>query len=289
MHDLDPHDTLGPSSYVQLMSQISSKVKTASTVTVKETEFLADTITGQSVHFLHQAYIAVSMLLVVVLQCLQIAQVSTIFASDFQCVLPLQVEAFMTEKEQEALAFVRTMVKHQKAVFTSNPRFVEMVTNAFEDIRAYQNALHGHAALVQQLENAHLRDRLEVPPEPPLPTYRVAWDSYPELRVSIALLTSTVQTTLCSAADHEHYHQQPLHSQDFDCAHACSCMLDMLLATCHDATGLFLRYSSGIDCCTDQDPVVDAGASQQNAERVRPAVNSRTECHQDAVPAGCLH
>lgn len=93
-----------------------------------------------------------------------------------------EVEAFMTEKEQEALAFVRTMVKHQKAVFTSNPRFVEMVTNAFEDIRAYQNALHGHAALVQQLENAHLRDRLEVPPEPPLPTYRVAWDSYPELR-----------------------------------------------------------------------------------------------------------
>lgn len=94
----------------------------------------------------------------------------------------------MTQKEQEALAFSRMMVKHQKAVFTSNPRFAETVTNAFEDIRAYQNALHGHAALVQQLESAQLHERLEIPAEPPVPTYRVAWDSYPELRVSIATL-----------------------------------------------------------------------------------------------------
>ncbi len=92
----------------------------------------------------------------------------------------------MNQKEQEALAF-RVMVKHQKAVSTSNPRFAQTVSNVFEDIREYKNAMHGHAAMVQQLADANLNVQV---PQPPVPAYRLAWDSYPELRVSIVTITT---------------------------------------------------------------------------------------------------
>ena len=89
----------------------------------------------------------------------------------------------MGQKEQEALAFIRVMVKHQKAVFTSNPRFAQTVSNAFEDIREYHIAKHGHAAIIQQLADSKLDIKA---PKAPTPAYRVAWNSYPELRVSRA-------------------------------------------------------------------------------------------------------
>lgn len=109
-----------------------------------------------------------------------------------QVMYDCQVDAFMHKKEQEALAFVSMMVKHQRAVFTSNPRFAQTVSNAFEDIRAYQNALQGHAALVQQLEQLQLGAQLSIPPQPPVPAYLVAWDSYPELRVRLATISGTM-------------------------------------------------------------------------------------------------
>ena len=89
----------------------------------------------------------------------------------------------MHRKEQEALVFIKVMVKHQKAVFTSNPRFAETVSNAFEDITEYHNAMSGHAAVVKQLAGLNVEA-----PEPPVPAYRVAWGIYPELRVSIATI-----------------------------------------------------------------------------------------------------
>lgn len=60
----------------------------------------------------------------------------------------------MHRKEQEATAFIGMMVKHQKAVITSNPIFAETVSSAIwefeciEDITDYYNAMSGHAAIL---------------------------------------------------------------------------------------------------------------------------------------------
>ena len=123
----------------------------------------------------------------------------------------------MGQKEQEALAFIKVMVKHQKAVFTRNPRFAQTVTNAFEDIREYHIAKHGHAAIVQQLADAKLD--VKMAPQAPTPAYRVAWNSYPELRVSraapstghvfvlllkgVAQLSASIQMAAVTSACHQ--------------------------------------------------------------------------------------
>jgi predicted DCC family thiol-disulfide oxidoreductase YuxK len=110
----------------------------------------------------------------------------TVGRNDCQCTLCCcQVNSFMCQKEQEALAFIEVMVKHQRAVFTSNPRFAQTVTNAFEDIKAYRVSRQEHAVLLQHLANANLDTNL-APTEPAMPTWRVAWESHPELRVGNA-------------------------------------------------------------------------------------------------------
>ena len=109
-------------------------------------------------------------------------RLQAVLAQLFTVGLLCQVDAFMRVKEEQALEFVQVLVKHQKAVFTSNPRFTETVSNAFADIKEYQNALDRHAAVVQHLADANINVAV---PKPKPPAYRVAWDSYPELRVRI--------------------------------------------------------------------------------------------------------
>ena len=91
----------------------------------------------------------------------------------------------MGQKEREALAFTQVLVKHQQAVFTSNPRFAETVSNAFEDLRVFAHKEQAYAALLKQAKDSNM----EAPAAAkPTHAYRVAWDAHPELRVSLRVL-----------------------------------------------------------------------------------------------------
>ena len=110
--------------------------------------------------------------------------------------------------------------------------------------------------------------QLEVPPQPPVPAYLVAWDSYPELKMSTPTRHAQMALRGCMQYDQcAHLRLMAFNGIFHIVIHLC----------CLHATGTGTEWriqvlSANLYSC-------DAGTGQQNGERVCQSVNPGAQCY----------